>query len=93
MTTCKRKPNPRRAQLKALSQTIKPLVQCGMFNSINEGIQESYIEETGQTLWHTFHEWEDEGFNVVKGQHGFPVWATQRKLKKDTDKDKATGRT
>ena len=93
MTTCNRKPNPRREQLKALSQTIKPLVQCGMFNSINEGIQESYIEETGQTLWHTFHEWKDEGFNVVKGQHGFPVWATPRKLKKDTDKDKATGRT
>ncbi len=93
MTTSKRKPNPRREQLKALSQTIKPLVQCGMFNSINEGIQESYIEETGQTLWHTFHEWKDEGFNVVKGQHGFPVWATPRKLKKDTDTDKATGRT
>ena len=93
MTKRNRKPNPRREQLKALSQTIKPLVQCGMFNSINDGIQESYIEETSQTLWHTFHEWKDEGFNVVKGQHGFPVWATPRKLKKDTDTDKATGRT
>ena len=88
MTTRKRKPNPRRAQLKALSETIKPLVQCGMFNSINEG-----IEETGQTVWHTFHEWKDEGCKVIKGQHGFPVWATPRKLKKDTDTDKATGRT
>ncbi len=66
MTNRKHKPNPRRAQLKALSQTIKPLVQCGMFNSINEGIQESYIEETGQTVWHTFYEWKDEGFKVIK---------------------------
>ena len=88
MTNRKRKPNPRREQHKSLSQTIKPLVQCGMFNSINEG-----IEETGQTVWHTFHEWADEGCKVIKGEHGFPVWATPRKLKMDTDTDKATGRT
>ena len=93
MTTRKRKPNPRRAQLKALSETIKPMVTLGIYNSINEGIQETYIEETGQTVWHTFHEWADEGCKVIKGQHGFPVWATPRKMKKDTDKDKATGRT
>ena len=92
MTTRKRKPNPRRAQLKALSETIKPQVTLGIYNSINEGIQDTYIQETGQTVWHTFHEWADEGCKVIKGQHGFPVWATPRKLKKDTDTDKATGR-
>jgi len=80
MTNRKHKPNPRRAQLKALSETIKPQVTLGIFNSINEGIQDFYTQETGQTVW-------------IKGQHGFPVWATPRKLKKDTDKDKATGRT
>ena len=93
MTNRKRKPNPRRAQLKALSETIKPQVTLGIYNSINEGVQDTYTQETGQTVWHTFHEWADEGCKVIKGQHGFPVWATPRKLKKDTDTDKATGRT
>jgi len=55
MTAHKRKPNPRRTQLKALSETIKPQVTLGIYNSINEGIQETYIEETGQTVWHTFN--------------------------------------
>ena len=67
MTTRKRKPNPRRAQLKALSQTIRPQVTLGIYNSINEGIQDTYIQETGQTVWHTFHEWADEGCKVIKG--------------------------
>jgi len=93
MTKRNRKPNPRRAQLKALSESIKPMVTLGIYNSINEGVQESYIEETGQTEWHSFLDWKDDGFKVIKGEHGFPVWATPRKLKKDTDKDKATGKT
>jgi len=53
MTNRKRKPNPRRAQLKALSQTIKPQVTLGIYNSINEGIQDTYIQETGYCSMNT----------------------------------------
>ena len=87
MTTRKRKPNPRRAQLKALSQTIKPLVKSGMYASVNEGIQEIYSEETGQSVWNTYKGWIDQGQKVSKGEHGFPIWAKKRALKAKEDQE------
>lgn len=79
----KGKPNPRRAELRDLSAGIRPLVKMGVFASVNEGLIEHYSTETGQTQWHTFKGWIDAGQCVRKGETGFPIWGTPRKLKGD----------
>jgi len=90
--TKRRGSNPRRAELRALSQQIKPLVKAGQFDSVNDGLVSIYSEETGQTTWHKFKEWRELGFQVQKGQQGFPVWATPRKMKQEEDTEEATGK-
>ena len=84
--------NPRRAELRALSQQIKPLVKAGQFDSVNDGLVSIYSEETGQSIWHSFKGWKKQGFQVQKGQKGFPVWATPRKMKQEQDTEEATGK-
>ena len=77
----KGKPNPRRAELAALSMAIRPLVKAGVYSSVNDGIREHYRTETGRTEWNTFKGWIDAGRPVRKGEQGFPIWATPRHLK------------
>ena len=49
--------NPRRAELRALSMAIRPLVKAGRYESVNAGLLEHYREETGQSEFHTFQDW------------------------------------
>jgi len=74
-------PNPRRAELRALSAQVKPLVKAGLYPSVNEAILELYRAETGATDWRTFHDWRKAGRPVKKGERGFPIWGTPRRLK------------
>ena len=89
--TKKRKPNPGRAELRALSQQIKPLVRSGQFLNVNEGLINIYTEETGESVWHTFKGWKEAGTPVNHGEKGFPIWATPRKMKQEEDTEEATG--
>ena len=66
MTNSKHKPNPRRAELRALSQQIKPLVKAGQFDAVNDGLVSIYSEETGQTTWHKFKEWKEICWLYIK---------------------------
>jgi hypothetical protein len=75
------KTNPRRAELVALSASIRPLVTMGVFETVNEGIRAHYERETGQSDWNTFKGWIDAGRPVRKGETGFPVWGTPRRIK------------
>lgn len=76
-----RAPNPRRAELAALSATVRPLVKAGAFASVNEAVLNLYSAETGRTDWETFHGWKGKGYRVRKGARGFPIWATPRARK------------
>lgn len=66
-----------RAALSALSISIKPLVQSGMFGSVNEGLIAHYSNE-GHFNLQTFKEWSKRGYSVNKGAKGLPVWGEQR---------------
>lgn len=85
----KGKPNPRRAELRELSASIRPLVKMGVYATVNEGLIEHYTTQTGFSEWKTFKGWIDSGQCVRKGEAGFPVWAQPRKLQgKDQAQDK-----
>lgn len=73
-----RAPNPRRAELRALSAQVKPLVKAGVFGTVNEGLISLYTEQTGAAEWHTFQDWRKAGRPVKKGERGYPIWGTPR---------------
>lgn len=75
------KPNPRRAELRALSIAVKPLVKAGAFPTVNAAILAHYTAETGAQEWHTFHDWRKAGRPVRKGETGFPIWGQPRRMK------------
>ena len=73
--------NPRRAELRALSMALKPLVKAGQFDCVNDALRNHYTRETGVSEWNTFKGWADAGRAVRKGEQGFPVWAAPRARK------------
>lgn len=77
----KHAPNPRRAELAALSRLVRPLVKKGAYPNVNAAILARYREDTGETEWRTFKEWRDLGRPVKKGERGFPIWASPRAAK------------
>lgn len=74
-------PNPRRAELRALSMLVKPLVKAGAFPTVNAAILAHYTQETGAAEWHSFADWRKAGRPVKKGESGFPIWGTPRAMK------------
>lgn len=76
----KHAPNPRRAELKALSALIRPLVKAGMYENVNAGLVEHWKAETGASEFHTFADWRKAGRPVRKGERGFPIWGTPRAI-------------
>lgn len=73
--------NPRRAELRALSAAIRPLVKMDVFANVNEGILAHWRTETGQTDFRTFKAWLEAGQPVRKGEQGFPIWGKPRHTK------------
>jgi len=71
----------KRAELIALSQIVKKGMESGQFpeaEKVNDGIVSIYRDRTGKTDFRSFARWREEGFQVVKGSHGFPVWGKPR---------------
>lgn len=74
-------PNPRRAELVALSIELRPLVKMGAFDTVNKAVLAHYAKLTGATEWRTFKGWIDAGRPVRKGETGFPIWGKPRRCK------------
>jgi hypothetical protein len=76
----------KRAQLRAISQAAKALVQAGAFDSINDAVVETYKTEEHQEF-KSFIGWKSEGFKVKKGSKGFPIWGKPVKGANDEQQD------
>jgi len=77
-----KKVNERREELKALSQTVKPLVKEGAYDSVNEALIECYYRDADNKVFHTFNHWIENGFKIKKGSRAFAIWGSPRPLKK-----------
>jgi SAM-dependent methyltransferase len=72
----------KRAELIALSRTVKRAMESGEFpdaETLNAAIVDAYRQRTGAADFRTFAGWKEEGFQVKKGEHGFPVWGKPRR--------------
>jgi len=81
--------NESRELLKKLSLQVKPLVDAGEFNTINEALIQVIYKEQGEK-YQKFHEWKAQGYTILKGSKAFPVWAQPRKInlkKEETEEE------
>lgn len=81
----KKPQNPRRAELRALSLEVRPLVKMGVYPTVNAAILTLYAAEVGCSPadFHSFYHWREAGTPVKKGERGFPVWGQPRRLNSD----------
>jgi N-terminal domain of anti-restriction factor ArdC len=67
--------NPRRAELKALSNSLKPLADENQ-TSINAALVFFYSEQTGVSSqdFKTLESWNTMGYMVKKGEKSYSIW-------------------
>ncbi len=69
----------RRVELVARSVPIQLARKMGRepfasLPTVNACLEMIYAAETGETEWHTFSGWKENGFSVNKGEKGFAIW-------------------
>ena len=70
-----------RKKLIALSQVIRLAVKDGIYDTVNEGLRETY-EEANEEIgeFNTFNQWKDQGYTIKKGSKAFLFWGQPRKV-------------
>jgi hypothetical protein len=70
----------KREALKTLSRDLKPLRQI-METNLNDIIVGHYSHEAGQHPqdFKTYLGWKEDGYQVKKGEKGYPVWSRPKK--------------
>lgn len=70
----------KRKQLIVRSQLVRPLVEEGEYETVNEGLLETYrAEHTGAEEFNTFNQWKEKGCTINKGSKAFIIWGQPRK--------------
>ena len=82
MTKKRRKPSAahlaKRKELIALSKVAQMMVKEGMADSVNQALLDMYSD--GDVIeFNTFHQWKDQGMNIIKGSTAFLVWGKPKK--------------
>lgn len=74
----------RRQELKALSKALKPLVEVGAFETVNQAIVDSYTNSEN-SIFKTFHQWKKDGKKIIKGSKAFCVWGKPREKEQEDE--------
>jgi hypothetical protein len=78
-----------RTLLMKRSVQVRPLVESGKYETVNEAIITLFYMNEGNLQFNKFKQWLEMGYKVKKGSKGFPVWAKPLKaLKADEPKPK-----
>ncbi len=71
----------KRLALIQLSQGIRIMVKEGMYNTVNEGLAETYMEANPEIEeFNTFNQWKELGYTIKKGSKAFLFWGQPRKI-------------
>jgi predicted ribonuclease toxin of YeeF-YezG toxin-antitoxin module len=73
----------RREELRELSANLRPLVEKGIFDSLNLAIVDNYKKSENAFHYKRVKEWNEEGKRIKKGSKGFPVWGRKNRPKKE----------
>lgn len=66
----------KRAELKAVSQAIKNLVNEGVYTSVNDGLISMYKNHR-DIEFKTFDQWKADGYSVKQGEKAVYIWGKQ----------------
>lgn len=69
--------------LKALSQQVKPLVNSGQYDFINEALIDCIYKQDGHEEFNTLPQWNKKGYRVKRGSRAFVVWGSPKELSKE----------
>lgn len=70
-----------RKKLIGLSQVIRIAVKEGIYDSVNEGLRETYEEANEEiTEFNTFNQWKEQGYTIKKGSKAFLFWGQPRQV-------------
>lgn len=78
----------KRETLKALSAPLKELIEIGELESINEGLRQIY-QAQGHRVLKMIHQWNEEGYQVKKGEHALLLWGKPISKQIDENRPKA----
>lgn len=71
----------KRAALIALSNTLKPLVESGQFESLNKAIIDTYQNSQDEPVsFKTIQSWNKDGYSVNKGSKAFLIWGKPKTI-------------
>jgi hypothetical protein len=76
-----------RQDLKEKSNLVKPLVQMGEFDTINEALINKLYKSELHNEFKPLVVWNKEGKKVKKGEKAFTIWGKPRKAKNDDSED------
>lgn len=72
-----------RKKLIADSKAVRPLVEAGEFERVNDALMSMYSDMLGFTSdrddWNTFAGWKAKGYKVTKGSKSTVIWGSKRK--------------
>ena len=79
-------PDPRKERLIDLSNLYRSSLnkktdEENLCVNCNEFVLKTYTTETSAAVWKTFKQWRKDGYKVVKGAKGFPIWSKPIKAK------------
>lgn len=74
----------RRKALIELSKIVRMGIDGGEFDTVNEGLKAMYEEEGHEEL-NTYRQWQEKGFQVLKGSEALLVWGKPRKSQQGPD--------
>ncbi len=83
----------KRKKLIVKSNVLRKMVLDGKFNTINEALQHSYMQDDKEiTEFNTFNQWKELGFTIKKGSKAFLFWGQPKKAtRKQKDKREEMG--
>lgn len=65
----------KRDTLFLLTQRVRPLVEAGKFETVNQAIIKVFYSRHGHVVFKSFNGWKAEGKKVIAGMKGFAVWS------------------
>ena len=72
-----------RETLKALSLQVKPLVNSGQYDFINEALIDCFYKQDGHEEFNTLPQWNKKGYRIKRGSRAFVVWGSPKEMSKE----------
>lgn len=69
-----------REKLRELTETVRPLVEAGQFETVNDALIAVHYRSEEHQTFNTYQGWKKENMQVVKGSKAFLVWARPKDI-------------